>query len=105
PLVRAARRDRVPLRRRGARRLPGRPPGRRRSGAGPLHLLPRQPEGPLPGAVGTPAALAAGGWLQSTSTVHGRPRGIMSAGAEEASALVQVEAPWSEPLVAAPAVE
>ena len=58
-----------------------------------------------PGDTLASAALAAGGWLQSTSTVHGRPRGIMSAGAEEASALVQVEAPWSEPLVAAPAVE
>jgi sarcosine oxidase, subunit alpha len=58
-----------------------------------------------PGDTLASAALAAGGWLQTTSTVHGRPRGIMSAGAEEASALVQVEAPWSEPLVAAPAVE
>jgi sarcosine oxidase subunit alpha len=58
-----------------------------------------------PGDTLASAALAAGDWLRTASAVHGRARGIMSAGAEEASALVQMESPWSEPLVPAPLVE
>src|SRR5688572_22483056 len=51
PLVRAARGDRVPLRRAGPRRLPRRPGRAHRRGMGALPVLPRQPQGPVRGAV------------------------------------------------------
>ncbi len=51
------------------------------------------------------ALLAGGSLIAGASVVFGRPRGIFSAGAEEPNALVQVTAPWSEPLVAATLLE
>ena len=39
------------------------------------------------------------------SPILGRPRGVVSAGVEEAGALVQVSEPWLDPLVPATAVE
>ncbi len=41
----------------------------------------------------------------ATSIKYGRPRGIMAAGAEEANALVQIAAPYPEPMLLATAVE
>ncbi len=58
-----------------------------------------------PGDTLASALLAAGITEVARSTVHGRPRGIVSAGAEEPCAYVQVDAPRSEPLVAATLVE
>ena len=52
PVVRTARRDRVPLRRPGARRLPRGPRRPHRRGVGAVPLLPRQPQGPVRRALG-----------------------------------------------------
>ncbi|HEU0241072.1 MAG TPA: 2Fe-2S iron-sulfur cluster-binding protein [Mycobacterium sp.] len=41
----------------------------------------------------------------ATSVNYGRPRGITAAGVEESNALVQIEAPFPEPMLAATAVE
>jgi len=41
----------------------------------------------------------------SRSIKYGRPRGITAAGVEESSALVQVDAPYSEPMLTAPTIE
>ncbi len=52
------------------------------------------------------SALLANGIHQvGTSIKYGRPRGIMAAGAEEPNALVQVEAPFPEPMLPATTVE
>jgi sarcosine oxidase subunit alpha len=51
------------------------------------------------------ALLANGVHRTSTSIKLGRPRGIFAAGAEEPNALVQVEAPYSEPMLTATTVE
>ena len=47
------------------------------------------------------ALLANGVDVVCRSPILGRPRGVMSAGAEEASAFVEVTAPFAEPIVAA----
>ena len=41
----------------------------------------------------------------STSVALGRPRGVMAAGVDEASALVQIDAPFPEPMLTATTVE
>ncbi|MEU8974377.1 sarcosine oxidase subunit delta family protein [Streptomyces monashensis] len=52
------------------------------------------------------SALLANGVVQAaTSITSGRPRGIFSAGVEEPNAVVQIEAPFPEPMLPAPAVE
>ncbi|MEV1068408.1 sarcosine oxidase subunit alpha family protein [Streptomyces sp. NPDC050263] len=52
------------------------------------------------------SALLAGGVVQAgTSIKLGRPRGIFSAGVEEPNAVVQIEAPFPEPMLPATAVE
>ncbi|NJC72658.1 sarcosine oxidase subunit alpha family protein [Planosporangium thailandense] len=52
------------------------------------------------------SALLANGVIQtSTSIKFDRPRGIFAAGAEEPNALVQVEAPFPEPMLTATTVE
>ncbi|GII23892.1 2Fe-2S iron-sulfur cluster-binding protein [Planosporangium mesophilum] len=51
------------------------------------------------------ALLANGVHRTSTSIKLGRPRGIFAAGAEEPNALVQVEAPFPEPMLTATTVE
>lgn len=51
------------------------------------------------------ALLANGVHQVGTSIKYGRPRGIMAAGPEEANALVQIEAPYPEPMLTATAVE
>jgi sarcosine oxidase subunit alpha len=51
------------------------------------------------------ALLANGVHQVATSVRLGRPRGIVSAGSEEPSALVQIEWPFPEPMLAAPTVE
>ncbi|MFD7991373.1 sarcosine oxidase subunit alpha family protein [Streptomyces mexicanus] len=52
------------------------------------------------------SALLANGVIQAgTSIKLGRPRGIFSAGVEEPNAVVQIEAPFPEPMLPAPAVE
>ncbi|RCW46245.1 sarcosine oxidase subunit alpha [Halopolyspora algeriensis] len=52
------------------------------------------------------SALLANGIHQvATSIKHGRPRGIMAAGAEEPNALVQIERPFPEPMLTATTVE
>jgi sarcosine oxidase subunit alpha len=51
------------------------------------------------------ALLANGVRTVSTSIRFGRPRGIVSAGVEEPSALVAVDGPFGEPITTAPAVE
>jgi sarcosine oxidase subunit alpha len=51
------------------------------------------------------ALLANGVHRTSTSIKFGRPRGIFAAGAEEPNALVQIEAPYSEPMLTATTVE
>jgi sarcosine oxidase subunit alpha len=51
------------------------------------------------------ALLANGVDVVCPSPILGRPRGVMSAGVEEASAFVEVVAPWSDPIVAATMVE
>lgn len=50
------------------------------------------------------ALLANGVHQVGTSIKYGRPRGIMSAGVEEPNALVQVEAPFPEPMLPATTV-
>lgn len=51
------------------------------------------------------ALLANGIGYVSTSVTHGRPRGILTAGSEEPSALVRIRAPYVEPVRPATAVE
>ncbi|WP_216206492.1 2Fe-2S iron-sulfur cluster-binding protein [Amycolatopsis aidingensis] len=51
------------------------------------------------------ALLANGVHQVGTSVRYGRPRGIMSAGTEEPTALVQVEYPYAEPMLTATTVE
>jgi sarcosine oxidase subunit alpha len=51
------------------------------------------------------ALLGAGINSFSTSVTLGRPRGIMSAGSEESSGLVQVDAPFPEPMLLATTLE
>ncbi|MEU1785067.1 sarcosine oxidase subunit alpha family protein [Streptomyces sparsogenes] len=51
------------------------------------------------------ALLAAGVVAVATSIKLGRPRGIFSAGVEEPNAVVQIEAPFPEPMLPATAVE
>ncbi|MFI1337461.1 sarcosine oxidase subunit alpha family protein [Streptomyces sp. NPDC020845] len=51
------------------------------------------------------ALLAAGVVAAATSIRLGRPRGIFSAGVEEPNAVVQIEAPFPEPMLPATAVE
>ncbi len=51
------------------------------------------------------ALLANGVRVVARSIRHGRPRGIYSAGAEEPNALVQVQAPFPEPMLTATTVE
>ncbi|HEY2041934.1 MAG TPA: 2Fe-2S iron-sulfur cluster-binding protein [Jatrophihabitans sp.] len=52
------------------------------------------------------SALLANGVRQvATSIKYGRPRGIMSAGVEDANALVQIEAPFPEPMLTATTIE
>ncbi|MET8248954.1 sarcosine oxidase subunit alpha family protein [Streptomyces sp. NPDC005202] len=52
------------------------------------------------------SALLAGGVIQAgTSIKLGRPRGIFSAGVEEPNAVVQIEAPFPEPMLPATTVE
>jgi sarcosine oxidase subunit alpha len=51
------------------------------------------------------ALLASGVHQVATSIRLGRPRGIVSAGSEEPSALIQIEQPFPEPMLAAPIVE
>ncbi len=50
------------------------------------------------------ALLANGVHQVSTSIIYGRPRGIMAAGLEDANALVQVDHPYSEPMLTATTV-
>jgi sarcosine oxidase subunit alpha len=50
------------------------------------------------------ALLANGVHQVVTSIKHGRPRGIMAAGAEEPNALVQIEKPFPEPMLTATTV-
>jgi sarcosine oxidase subunit alpha len=58
-----------------------------------------------PGDTLASALLANGVHRVATSIQQGRPRGIMSAGVEEACALVQVETPFGEPMLTATTVE
>ncbi|MHA6799657.1 2Fe-2S iron-sulfur cluster-binding protein [Bounagaea algeriensis] len=58
-----------------------------------------------PGDTLASALLANGVHQITTSITHGRPRGIMAAGAEEPNALVQVEKPFPEPMLPATTVE
>ncbi|MDQ1722520.1 MAG: sarcosine oxidase, subunit alpha, partial [Pseudonocardiales bacterium] len=52
------------------------------------------------------SALLANGVQQiGTSIKFGRPRGVMAAGVEDANALVQLEAPFPEPMLTATTVE
>ena len=51
------------------------------------------------------ALLANGVHHVATSVLHRRPRGIVSAGSEEPSAVVQIEEPFPEPMVTATTVE
>ncbi|GAA1912145.1 2Fe-2S iron-sulfur cluster-binding protein [Streptantibioticus ferralitis] len=51
------------------------------------------------------ALLAAGVHQTSTSVRLGRPRGIFTAGVEEPNAIVQIEAPFPEPMLPATTVE
>jgi sarcosine oxidase subunit alpha len=51
------------------------------------------------------ALLANGVHQVATSVRFGRPRGITAAGVEDSSALVQIEAPYAEPMRSATAVE
>ena len=52
------------------------------------------------------SALLANGVHQVASSIKfGRPRGIVAAGADEPSAVVQIEAPFPEPMLTAPMVE
>lgn len=58
-----------------------------------------------PGDTLASALLANGVHRVATSSRYGRPRGIMAAGVEEPSALVQIEAPFPEPMLTATTVE
>jgi sarcosine oxidase subunit alpha len=58
-----------------------------------------------PGDTLASALLAHGIHQVSTSIKHGRPRGIVAAGAEDPNALVQVEEPFPEPMLTATTVE
>jgi sarcosine oxidase subunit alpha len=51
------------------------------------------------------ALLANGVHRVATSIKYGRPRGIMAAGVEDANALVQIEAPFPEPMLTATTIE
>jgi sarcosine oxidase, subunit alpha len=51
------------------------------------------------------ALLAAGVHQITTSITYGRPRGVTAAGVEDSTALVQVDAPYAEPMVSAATVE
>ncbi|MEA2579392.1 MAG: sarcosine oxidase, subunit alpha [Actinomycetota bacterium] len=51
------------------------------------------------------ALLANGVDVVGASPILGRPRGVVSAGVEEAGAMVEVGAPWLDPIVPATAVE
>jgi len=51
------------------------------------------------------ALLANGIHAVATSIKYGRPRGIMAAGAEDPNALVQIDAPFPEPMLSATTVE
>ncbi|TWF95322.1 2Fe-2S iron-sulfur cluster-binding protein [Saccharopolyspora dendranthemae] len=52
------------------------------------------------------SALLANGVHQVTTSIkHGRPRGIVAAGAEEPNALVQIDEPFPEPMLTATTVE
>jgi sarcosine oxidase subunit alpha len=51
------------------------------------------------------ALLANGVHRVATSITYGRPRGIVAAGVEESNALVQIEAPFPEPMLAATTIE
>ena len=52
------------------------------------------------------SALLANGIHQvATSITYGRPRGIVAAGVEDSNALVQIEAPFPEPMLSATTVE
>ncbi|MYV99914.1 FAD-dependent oxidoreductase [Streptomyces sp. SID3343] len=58
-----------------------------------------------PGDTLASALLAGGVHRVATSIKFGRPRGIMTAGVEEPNALVQIEAPFPEPMLTATTVE
>ncbi|MFG3437766.1 2Fe-2S iron-sulfur cluster-binding protein [Nonomuraea sp. NPDC047897] len=58
-----------------------------------------------PGDTLASALLAAGVHRVATSVKLGRPRGVFSAGSEEPSAVVQIEAPFPEPMLLATTVE
>ncbi|MDF2709751.1 MAG: ferredoxin [Nonomuraea muscovyensis] len=58
-----------------------------------------------PGDTLASALLAAGVRRVATSVKLGRPRGVFSAGSEEPSAVVQIEAPFPEPMLPATTVE
>ncbi|WP_373412918.1 2Fe-2S iron-sulfur cluster-binding protein, partial [Streptomyces sp. NRRL B-24572] len=52
------------------------------------------------------SALLANGVVQAATSIKlGRPRGIFSAGVEEPNAVVQIEAPFPEPMLPATTVE
>ncbi len=51
------------------------------------------------------ALLASGVRITGHSVLLGRPRGIMAAGSEEPTGLIQVEEPFPEPMLVAPMVE
>ena len=51
------------------------------------------------------ALLACGTRTVARSIHHDRPRGIFAAGVEEPNALVQLEWPWSEPMLSATTLE
>src|SRR5699024_6347233 len=51
------------------------------------------------------ALLANGVHRTGSSITHGRPRGITAAGVEEPNALVQLDAPFPEPMLTATTVE
>jgi sarcosine oxidase subunit alpha len=51
------------------------------------------------------ALLANGVDVIAPSPIHGRPRGVFSAGVEEPNAFVELSAPWFEPIVPATTVE
>ena len=108
--------------------VPGRlPAGRAETGdlMSPVHSADRCAPRPAAGSTGTPpcaspstamtcsdyrgdtlaSALLANGVHQvATSIIYGRPRGIMAAGLEDANALVQVDQPYSEPMLTATTV-
>ncbi|KUO08322.1 2Fe-2S iron-sulfur cluster-binding protein [Streptomyces sp. DSM 15324] len=58
-----------------------------------------------PGDTLASALLANGVHHVATGITYGRPRGIMTAGVEEPNALVQIEAPFPEPMLTATTVE